>query len=103
MDFNTCEACGNDIAFCTCPSRADLQKRIAELERERDEARERVAEMEEYAWDALLQACDVSDDQVIDNMCMSTWESLCAYFATTGKLEDINGRLYMIRARATDK
>jgi len=71
------------------------------------------ARIEEMLWDALMQGayvCTVAqhgikpgslpgctpDTVICDNACTSTWEEITAYFASRGKLRNINGRLYEV-------
>lgn len=59
------------------------------------ELKERVAMLEEFAWDALCQGAIMEGDE-LDNMCMSTWEMLSAHFEERGWLTTENGRIYKI-------
>ena len=53
----------------------------------------------EILWDALRQGAFVGNDdagEFIDNMCMGTYEYLCSYFETRGRLTTENGRIYRV-------
>jgi len=69
--------------------------RVHEHLAECDKLRGQVRLLEEECWDSLCQGAYVNGD-TLDNMCMSTWESLSAYFAAKGWLEGESGRIYRI-------
>jgi hypothetical protein len=75
------------------------QKRLEDGLRERLKAAESMADgFAEEAWEQLWQACMVEQDgaRIIDNRCLSTYESACCAFERIGWLASINGRLYRV-------
>lgn len=85
---------------------AVADKRIAARDTEIAQLEADLVIANELLWDALRQGAIVGTDDggmFIDNMCMSTYESLCVYFEKRGRLTTENGRIYHVVWETTQK